>query len=179
MVRLKSRMNCPPNGFLHKEKATGWQSHVAVPHSQWSFETCCQAVLQHRLANPSITKTNNLSTDINVIRDEVDEENALRTLAFRGGEVYVQQDSAVSPKILAHRSGRENAAGGLKKYLSNTLNGAAVWAEWFGEGMNIVPIEQAEKRAQTCMRCPFHVAGDFSSVGMKPWPVRFLPFSRC
>lgn len=161
MVRLKSRLQCPPNGFLHKEKATGWQSHVAVPHSQWSFETCCQAVLQHRLANPELSKKNNLSTDINVIRDEVDEENAVRTLAFRGGEIYIQQDSSVSPKILAHRSGRENAAGGLNKYIKNTLDGAAIWAEWFGEGMEVVPIAKAEERAQICLKCPHHVPGDF------------------
>ena len=161
MVRLKSRMNCPPNGFLHLEKSTGWQSHIAVPHSQWNFETCAQAVLQHRLANPQIVKDNKLSTDINTIRDEVDEENAIRALAFRGGDIYVQTDAAISPKILAHRSGRESAAGGLKKYVRNTLDGAAVWAEWFGAGANPVPISQAESRAGVCIKCPHHVEGNF------------------
>lgn len=161
MVRLKNRNNCPPNGFLHTEKTTGWKSWVAVPHSQWSFETCCEAVRQHRLANPEISKKNQLSTEMANIREEVDEENALRALSFRGGEIYVQTDGGVSPKILAHRSGRENAAGGLRKYIQNTLDGAAIWSEWFGEGMNIVPIEKAETRAQTCLKCPHHIPGDF------------------
>lgn len=161
MVRLKSRMNCPPNGFLHTERSTGWKSWVAVPHSQWSFETCVQAVIQHRLANPDNTKKLGLATDINSVREEVDQENALRTLAIQGGEIYVQTDAGLSPKIQALRSGQENAAGGLRKYAENTIAGAQIWAEWFGEGGSPVPIEKAEARASVCVGCPKHVPGDF------------------
>ena len=142
MLKLKNRRDGIPDGFQFRQKETGWYLKT------WDFESLCRELLKHRQANPQL----GLSTNMNVIRDEVDHANAVRVLSYRGGETYVTTGAIelsnipklVLPRLLKSPAGSAGA---------KTVSGAFVLGEWFGEGGLPVAKDVSEERARICSVC--------------------------
>jgi len=164
-VRLKSRTQCPVNGFQFFQAETGFDLVKACPTCQWDFKGAVQVIIAHRRSNPRF----NLPTDIIQVSDELDLTNAMRMLAIKGGDYYISTDAApfeISPKFKALRSQRPVAAGG--GVLPKMISGAAVLDEFLGAGGVAIPPEQAWARAITCATCEHNGQGDWTSYFTKP-----------
>lgn len=154
MVRLKSRTQCAVNGFQFVDAPISPE-----PMQEWDFETLAQKVAARRAANPRFK----LSTDMNTIRQEVDNQNALRMLSIRGADSYVVVEGGPAPNRAALHGWR-NAVGGVKRVAA----GAGTLKDWLGAGG--VPVDRplAEGRAAGCAVCPKNVAGDLTSWFTQP-----------
>ncbi len=158
MVRLKSRTQCPVNGFWFKQPEVGFDKQY------WDFEQMVREVQAMRAANPRF----NLSTDLNTIRGEADTQNAMRMLSIRNADSYVIVDNAgggpLPNRAASHNPSWRNAVGGVKRVAA----GAGVLLNWLGEGLNPVAGELAGARAAVCAGCPQNHAGDWLSRFTEP-----------
>src|SRR5579872_2029322 len=91
MIRLKSRISCPPGGFQFTER-DGWESRRVAPDTLWSFKSLCAQIRRHRLDHPAL----NLTTDISAIETEVDYDNAVRVSSLPSGHVFVVYDPVLA-----------------------------------------------------------------------------------
>lgn len=156
MVRLKSRTQCPVNGFQFIDAAIS-----PTPMQTWDFEQLCREIQDRRTQNPRFK----LPTDINAIRQEVDQQNALRMLAIKGAESYITAESGgASPNRVAPQNWRTNVVGGVKRVVA----GAGILRDWLGAGGVSVSPELSAKRAAVCAVCPQNQAGDFSAIFTQP-----------
>lgn len=151
MISLKSRRECCPEGFIYRQSQTGWEMQ------SWDFEQLCQQLQAHRIANPQYK----LSTDMEKIRNEVDNANALRVLRIPGGDIYVNLQGANPPPIPRRLPQLGGAVEDAKKFVANTAAGASLYLDWFGAGGMPVKKELAEQRAAVCVKCPKMVKGNF------------------
>lgn len=162
MVRMKSRTQWPVGGWWFVDAPI---SDKPLGDGSWDHERLSQEVLARRKANPRF----NLSTDINVIRDEVDIQNALRMLSIQGAESYIITDGGPSPNRAASRSlNWRDAVGGVKRVAA----GAGALKDWLGEGSVPVPKTQATDRAAVCAVCPQNQPGDLTSWFTQPVAAR-------
>lgn len=157
MVRLKSRTQCPVNGFQFIDAAI---SGDAI--QTWDFESMVREVQNRRMANPRFQ----LTTDANSIRQEVDQQNALRMLQIRNAESYVVVEGQASPNRVAPRSPSwvGAAVGGAKKIYS----GMGVLKDWLGAGGVPVSAEKSAGRASVCAACPQNQPGDIFAIFTQP-----------
>jgi len=156
MVRLKSRTQAPPDGFLYEQVKTGWQSWKVDPLSQWDFKRLCQSLQQHRMANPQF----GFVTDMATIEQEVDMSNALRVARMPNTESYVINDSAPIPKLPAPKTlGLLQAVAGAVKKVER---GIEAIDEFRQSGEPPVERSLAEHRAAVCAGCPKNGQGDFT-----------------
>lgn len=147
-MRLKSRTQACPNGFLFEQKETGWKNWVNAPETVWDFNGLCAKLRQHRMANPQF----GLSTNIGVIANEVDQRNAQRMMTIPGASIYVEETPTPKPEALPHISQKLlDAVEGAKK----TARGISLIFEWLKEGV-AVDYELAIARATTCTQCPMN-----------------------
>lgn len=160
MVRLKSRTECPVNGFIFVDAAIS-----PAQMQTWDFNSLVRMVQDQRKANPRFK----LSTDISEIAHEVDQQNALRMLSIRNADGYIVSDGTggPAPNRLAPRSLRraaEAVGGGVKR----TVSGVGVLRDWLGDGA--VAIEQpiANLRATICATCPMNATGDWTTFFTEP-----------
>ncbi len=157
MVRLKSRQNACVNGFWFRQAQTGWEKQT------WDFEQLCNEVAAHRAANPR----HNLSTDLNLIRNEVDEYNAHRMLSIRGAEIYISNNGVAPPSFPPAPTPMRNwpsVVGGAK----HVAAGIGVLVDWLGSGAMPVLNELAGTRAAGCAVCPKNQAGDIFAIFTAP-----------
>ncbi len=153
MITIKDEYKCPPGGWNFFESATGWTNSGT---SVWDLNLLCQEIQAHRRANPRFA----LNTDLNAIKIEAKQQNALRLLSMPNTESYLKEDSApamVSPKTL--RPLRKLAA--VAGAGSRLISGAGVIMDWLGSGGVPVAKELAEKRAAVCVACPMNQDGDW------------------
>lgn len=160
MVRLKSRTECPPNGFIFLDAPISPNSIQT-----WDFNSLVMQVQERRRANPRFQ----LPTDFNAIANEVDTQNALRMLSIPRADSYVVNDGGggPAPNRLAPRSLRrlaEVAGGGAKRAVS----GVGALRDWLGDGAVPVANEQASGRAAICASCPMNAGGDWTSFFTEP-----------
>lgn len=153
MVRLKSRTQCPVNGFQFIDAPID-----PNPMQTWDFNQMVRQVISRREMNPRF----GLSVDQRTVEREVDEQNAMRMLSIRNAESYVVVEGQGPPNFQTPRSKSWPSAVGAVKTGVNTL------ADWLGEGGTPVPKEQSEARAFTCATCPQNGQGDWLSVFTKP-----------
>lgn len=149
MVHLKSRTQCPPNGFSYFQKETGWRGQA------WDFNTLCRQVQQHRQANPRLR----LNTNMGQIMEDVDVQNAERVAGMANTESYLLFDSSPSPKSFPPQlvQAAQRLAAGVKSL-----------ADWLGEGGKPVEASLSESRAAVCVKCPKNLQGDMTSWFTKP-----------
>jgi hypothetical protein len=163
MITLKSDQP-PPNGFQYFQAETGWDSLTMSPSSQWDLGLLCREIQKMRQANPRF----NLNTDLNAIKTEVKQVNAMRMLSIPGADYYITQDSApsyVSPKQL--RPLRKNASAGAVAGVNRLISGAGTILEMFGESGPDTK-ETAERRASVCVTCKFNDKGDWTRFFTEP-----------
>lgn len=149
MPSLKSRRECPPNGFQYTQAQTGWSQ------IWWDFEQAVREIANHRAGNPRF----NLSTNLDDIRVELDETNALRCLSIKNAGIYVNGESP-PPKPIAHQ--RLPAVVGVVK------SGLESIEAFFESGGITVKQEVAESRARICAVCPLNNRGDWTSLFTVP-----------
>lgn len=156
MLRLRSRTQSCVNGFWFRQAQTGWEKQT------WDFEQLCQAVLDMRAKNPRF----NLSTDLNLIRNEVDEYNAHRMKAIKGADIYITENGPPVPFPAAPPRQRNwpSVVGGAK----HVAAGVGVLIDWLGSGAMPVPNEIAGTRAGICATCPQNQPGDILAIFTKP-----------
>ena len=153
-LRLKSRMNSPPNGFLYHQKETNWQSWKVAPITQYDFKQLCLALQAHRRANPQY----HLATDLAVIEAEVDQANAVRVAAMPNTESYLMNTEAPVPFLQAPKAKPLNAA----EKVSALAAGAETVDDFLESGEQPVNVEVATERAQICAECPQNGRGDMT-----------------
>lgn len=144
-VSLKDRYKSPPGGFKYTQAETGWSQ------TWWDFEQACKDIHNHRLGNPRF----NLSTNIDSIRQELDNVNALRCLSIRGGDIYVIQGSSDPPKSSPPH-------GGLRAAVGAAASGLGTLGAWLGKGGIAVAKELSNARAGVCAKCPKNGKGDWT-----------------
>lgn len=155
MAHLKSRTQCPPNGFQYRQPETGW--HI----EGWDFNSIVVAVINHRRANPR----HSLNSSPQQVADDIDVQNAARCLAMQGGEIYVvsvpvgEDTQAPKPSPLRKLAG---AAAGFVGGASKLNAGVQVLFEWLGEGAQTVGTEAAGMRAAVCAQCPLNQEGSWT-----------------
>lgn len=158
-LRLKSRQNPPPNGFMYHQRQTNWRSWQAQPTTQWDFKLLCRAIQEHRERNPKF----NLTTDLFSIANEVDYENARRVSTIPGAQSYLIDDAAVfsPPKAGALLTITQKLAG-VAAGLSKVNAGRVMLLDWEAAGYPQVEQSLAEQRATVCVSCPKNGKGDFT-----------------
>lgn len=161
MIRLKSRLACPVDGFQFVDAAISQE-----PLKTWSFEQIVGEIASRRELNPRF----GLTTDLNTIRQEVDQQNALRMLSIRGADSYIiTEGGGPSPNRLASRSQSwQNVAGGVKRVAAGA---GALW-DWLGDGGVPVARELAQRRSPVCAGCPQNQPGDLTSWFTQPVAAR-------
>lgn len=145
MPRLNSRQKFIPGGFRFYDPHLRWTAPANA-----SFQTIVDGLRVARMANPGVTKVNNLSTDPAIIAEEVDSFNA--TICEQHGWTDYYTSGAggaaipflqVPPRPFVQRA-------------RNLAVGTVVNVEWLASGAEAVPVEQANQRAETCAKCPLN-----------------------
>lgn len=158
-LKLRSRTNSPPNGFIWVQTETGWDNRKAAPHTVWDFSSLARELQAHRRANHKRYPW--LSLDYATIERQIDEANALRVSTIPGAESYIMSgEAAAPPKTSAPSLSQKlvNVAAALKRAAS----GGAILLEWEKAGGKPVPKELAESRAAICVACPQNGKGDLT-----------------
>jgi hypothetical protein len=154
-VRLKSRTECPPGGFL----VTIAPLKQKEPKQFWSFREAVNWFQEIAIANPRF----GLATDPVAIGNFIDQQNALRVLGIRGADVYVVQKGGPG-----HFMETKKGASLLKPLVAvgdkirQLSAGAVLLEEWHGEGFPTVLADEANRRAAICASCPQNGLGDLT-----------------
>jgi hypothetical protein len=165
-VRLKSRTQCPPNGFLYTQRETGWKSEVAVPSSQWDFDLLCKSLQAHRMSNVPLAIKFKWHTDLNTIKEEVDQVNAIRVLTMPGAQSYVIAGGNAPPKTPApSTTGPVSAVAGRVRKL---ISGAGTLLDWLGSRGQPVSPTLAAQRADICIKCPKNDKSELTAIFTEP-----------
>lgn len=152
MARLKSRTRGIPFKFQFHQPQTGFTT------ANDSFDVVVNQVIANRKGNAFIAQQNNLSTDLAIVQQEVDEFNARRMLAHKGWEQYAYPDTggpdlkawSLSATPLRRLSaGVAGAVGAVRR----TASGVAAVVSWLGASLRPVDHELAEQRAKVCEKC--------------------------
>jgi hypothetical protein len=147
MARLKDRQRQIPNGLKFRIPELGYQSKPFQ-----SFDTIVNEVFTIARANPGMFTSKGWPHTRTDVATWVDEFNA-RYCAEMGYEDFITGMEDSPPKHGPPPMGKVGAV----------VAGGRSLAEWIGAGAN--PVEQgiADKRAETCSKCPLNKAGDISS----------------
>jgi hypothetical protein len=157
MARLTSRQKFIPGGFKFYDPHLKWTAPANA-----SFQVICDGLRNVRMANPGVTKANNLSTDANQIADEVDFFNA--SICERmGWNDYITGAQGGSAAPFPQPPPRS-----LPQRLQSVAAGAKTIVEWITSGAEAVPQEQANARASVCSGCPLNDASDFTKLFTVP-----------
>jgi hypothetical protein len=151
-VRLKSRTECPPGGFVVTI------APVKQTKQFWSFNEAVTWFQGIAVSNPHL----GLATDPVAIGNFIDQQNALRVLGIPGADVYVLRKGGpthLETKKTASLLKPLIAVGDKIRQLSA---GAVLLEEWQGEGFPTVPAAEAEPRAVICATCPQNGLGDLT-----------------
>jgi hypothetical protein len=163
-LRLKSRQQACPNGFLYEQRETGYRNWMVDPNTVWDFNGLVQAIASHRAANKA--RFPHLNTDPTAIANEVDAVNADRVSKIPGADIYLMEvGGAVNPPTPLPTISQKlvHVAEGLRKVNAGRLT----LLEWEQSGEPPVAKEKATARARVCVDCPKNGRGgltDFFTV---------------
>lgn len=148
MTASFSRSQFPNGGWQFHQAATKWSAPTPLAST---FDQSVILIIKHRLANPAITKKNNLATDVVSVGNEL--------------ESYTRKRLGIpevnSPKSSARRTLPEfvaQAAVAVKR----VTEGAAPLIEWLASGGQAVVPALASGRASICVACPKNQKGDYT-----------------
>lgn len=146
-ARLKDRNKFIPGGFSYTQPQLSYETKGA---EYKSFIVVRDEIVTVRRANPFLSQQHHLSTDPNVVADELDAFCTARMQA-RGWTNFIT-DGPGPPLSNPSRLRQSGAAvvGSVKK----TAAGIKVVTEWLGSGLRPVDKALAESRAAVCVECP-------------------------
>ena len=147
-ARLKDRSKFIPVTFYFTQPQLNYET---IGANYKSFIVVRDEIVRVRRANPFLSQQHNLSTDPNVVADDLDAYCAERC-RVRGYTNFITETNGPPLSSLPQRA-RRNAdavAGSLKK----TAAGIGVVVDWLGSGLRPVDKTLAESRAGTCVECP-------------------------
>jgi hypothetical protein len=128
-----------------------------MPHLISDFNAVCQAIRQHRMANPQFK----LNTNLVAIESELEAVTVQRIAAMPGAkDVYLMEVGSAQPSFSqapAHSSLQQLAVVG-----ANLKTGKDILFDWEESGKPPVSQELANQRAATCVACPLNGQGGLS-----------------
>lgn len=152
----------PNKGWQFRQPQTGWTNPMAMV----GFKASVLAIVKHRMANKAVTAKHNLSTDPDVVAEELRKFTRLRLgipepASFRGRNSLL----AHSPKggVVA-----EEDRASFFRQIARAGTGLITLGDWLGHESDAVPKEVSESRAAICATCPRNQAGDLLSFFTKP-----------
>jgi hypothetical protein len=138
-------------GWQFRQPQTGWVNPAAMIGKAASV----QAILKHRLANPAIVAKHKLSTD------PVEIERELIAFQRARGALAPEQ---VPASFFAHSSSLPARVSQAAADIKRAAQGTSVWMDWLAHGGIPEPQPLAEKRAETCVKCPRNQPGAWYTV---------------
>jgi len=157
MLRIKNKRANIPNGYLYVQRETGWDSFKVMPHLVSDFYAVCQAIRNHRAANPQLK----LNTNMAAIEAEVENVNVARIAAMPGARDVYLMDVGEGPSSSFMQAPvqtlQQVAAVG-----ANLNTGRQILLEWEESGEPPASQELAYMRAAICVTCPQNGRGGLS-----------------
>ena len=136
-----NRQSFPPGGWVYIQPQTGW---MAPTPTSSRFDQTRILIYKHRVANKAIVAKHGLSLSLEVIGNELEAFNRIR-LGI----------GPASPKSRPLRSLVQSVGvAGVVADIKKAAVGVGVITDWLGEGMEPVPVAEAEARAAICVLCP-------------------------
>lgn len=132
-------------GWTFRQPQTGWTN----PYAMVGFDASVKAIIQHRQQNKAIVAKHKLSTDYNIVANELERYTRARLGIPDPAPSFFQAGSSQLPSRVIE------AAADIKR----AAQGTAVIVDWFQSGGDPVDQELAERRAATCVACPKNVQG--------------------
>jgi hypothetical protein len=156
MLRIKNKRNNIPNGYLYVQKETGFDISKVLPYTNNDFNAVCQAIRQHRMANPQYK----LSTSLPAIEAEVEAVNVARLQAMPGTESYLMDVGGASPT--ASFQPAPTLSSQVVAAVKQVSAGAKTILDFEESGEPPVSNELANIRADVCATCPKNESGGLS-----------------
>lgn len=164
MFRLKSRVRPIPNGLRYAMPEINWNS-VKVVGKFPSWEVLVNAVVAARAGNPHHREKHGWSLDVETVAGEVDAYNTQICLAQGWNQFVIGGDGGAAPRPLPQPRSPEQekllSAAAVKA--RKLWEGVKTVSDWLDSNEPAVPQELSEKRAETCVACPFNGQGDLTS----------------
>ncbi len=152
MVRLKSRRECPPSGFL----VTIGQLNQTKQF--WAFNQAADWFQEIARANPSL----GLPTDRLAAENFVDQQNALRCLTIPGADSYIRGEGGQSVRETKKSATLLKPIVAVADKVRLLTAGRALLADWDEQGAVPVSPVESNRRAAICAGCPENQAGDLT-----------------
>ena len=151
MQELHKEATPANGGWMFRQPQTGFK--IDRPESvSWTFDRAVEEIIKHRFKNPAAVAKHGLSTNPDVVEDELMKFNRLR-LGI--------PDPVAQPMSFFNRNSLPErvavAAGNIKR----AAQGTAVVLDWLTSGGAPVEQELANRRAATCIGCVKNVPGDW------------------
>lgn len=150
---LRDRNRPIPNGITAYDSSTNTR-----PPAFSSFSVQCRMWLEARLGNPAAVKRYRLSTNMQDIEQEIDSQLARICFDHKWNDFFVTSSGVGASAAAAPPIRLRKVASDLVK----AVEGGAVLIDWIKTGSEAVPQEQANKRAEVCVKCPLNEKGDWT-----------------
>ena len=144
----------PPGGWQFRQAVTGWSAPNPIGST---FSQTVTQIVEHRLKNPAIVAKHKLSTDPNVVAEELMDFNRLRL-------GIPKPTPQATPSFFASTRGLSGQVAGVAAGIKRAAQGTAVVLDWLTSGGSPVAQELADKRASICASCPVNVEGSWYTV---------------
>jgi hypothetical protein len=144
-----NRHEFPNGGWQFRQVQTNWVNPMAMV----GFKASVDAIVKHRLQNKAITSKHSLSTDPDMVGNELEKYTRFRLGLPEPSPSFFQSGSSRVGRVVA-------AAGEIK----TAARGTAVILDWLTSGGAPVSQELANKRAEICVSCPMNVQGAWFTV---------------
>jgi hypothetical protein len=147
-MRLKNPQEAPPFGWSFVQVGI-----LKEPITGYSKRDLAQKIVNLRLGNPAITAQYGLSTDVEKVELEVEEQNAARCVAHGWSALVVESTGPPTISFPRPQSllGRAAAVGNAVK---RPLIGVGAVKDWLGQGLKAVDSPLSTHRASVCVECP-------------------------
>jgi hypothetical protein len=148
-MRLKTRSEFPPGGWVFTQPQTGWQ----LPFGR-TFTQAVDAIIIHRRSNPRF----GLTTDYNAVAGELEAFTIarLRSMPNASGWIVEGESLGKAPRLSSttplapHAGVVADTVAGAKKLGA----GVRTLIDWVGHGGKPVGAKLATDRADVCRLCP-------------------------
>jgi hypothetical protein len=157
-----------PGGFRFRQAEIKWDS-TKVLGLHPSLDVLTRAVISARKANPHYVEKYKWKTDFDSVRMEV-KAFQVKICQSMGWQSYLTEGGGGAPPPLASRRSpqEEGLLAAAAKKAKLLWAGITTNRDFIESGEPPVPQDQAEARAATCIKCPQHGKGDFTTFFTAP-----------